>query len=102
MEEKQFKNNKKSIADVLIIPMVDNFEYIAKIQNELRNQGKNVQIYYEDKKIKTKFKYADKLQIPYVVVVGEDEVKNNTYTIKNMQTGEQQEFPLGTGSFLRF
>ena len=96
------KADKKSIADVLIIPMVDNFEYIAKIQNELRNQGKNVQIYYEDKKIKTKFKYADKLQIPYVVVVGEDEVKNNTYTIKNMQTGEQKEIPLGTSSFLGF
>ncbi len=88
------KASKKSIADVLIIPMIDNFEYISKISNTLKKQGKNVQIYYEAKKIKVKFKYADKLQIPYVVVVGEDEEKNNTYTLKNMQTGEQTEVKL--------
>ena len=85
------KANKKSIADVLIIPMTDNFEYITKVSNKLKSEGKNVQIYYEDKKIKTKFKYADKLQIPYVAVIGEDEEKRNTFTLKNMQTGEQEE-----------
>ena len=88
------KAGKKSITDVLIIPMTDNFEYVTKVSNNLKSEGKNVQIYYEDKKIKTKFKYADKLQIPYVAVVGEDEEKNNTYTLKNMQTGEQIEIKI--------
>ena len=37
------KANKKSIADVLIIPMTDDFEYVAKIQDTLKKQGKNVQ-----------------------------------------------------------
>ena len=69
--------------------MTNNFEYVAKVANKFRNKGKNVQIYYEDKKIKNKFKYADKLQIPYTIVIGEDEEKLNTYTIKNMITGEQ-------------
>ena len=70
--------------------MTENFEYVAKIANKFRNEGKKVQIYFEDKKIKAQFKYADKLQIPYTVVIGEDEVNSNTYTIKNMETGEQE------------
>ena len=88
-EIKLIEAKKKSIADVLIISMTNNFEYVAKVANKFRNKGKNVQIYYEDKKIKNKFKYADKLQIPYTIVIGEDEEKLNTYTIKNMITGEQ-------------
>lgn len=88
-EIKLIEAKKKSIADVLIISMTNNFEYAAKVANKFRNKGKNVQIYYEDKKIKNKFKYADKLQIPYTIVIGEDEEKINTYTIKNMITGEQ-------------
>lgn len=88
-EIKLIEARKKSIADVLITSMTNNFEYAAKVANKFRNKGKNVQIYYEDKKIKNKFKYADKLQIPYTIVIGEDEEKLNTYTIKNMITGEQ-------------
>lgn len=88
-EIKLIEAKKKSIADVLIISITNNFEYVAKVANKFRDKGKNVQIYYEDKKIKNKFKYADKLQIPYTIVIGEDEEKLNTYTIKNMITGEQ-------------
>lgn len=90
-ERKLIELEKKSIADIIILPMTDNFEYITKVANKLRKEGNNVQIYYENKKIKAQFKYADKLEIPYTVVIGEDEVKNNTYTIKDMKTGEQQE-----------
>ena len=39
--------------------------------------------------MKAKFKYADKLSIPFVVAIGEDEVANNTVSLKNMKTGEQ-------------
>lgn len=84
------KAEKKSIADVLIISMTENFEYVAKIANKFRCEGKKVQIYFEDKKVKAQFKYADKLQIPYTVVIGDDEVNTNKYTIKNMETGEQE------------
>lgn len=88
-EIKLIEAKKKSIADILIISMTDNFAYVAKVADKFRNEGKNVQIYYEDKKIKAQFKYADKLQIPYTIVIGDDEVNSGTYTIKNMETGEQ-------------
>ena len=43
-----------------------------------------------NKKIKAKFKYADKLEIPYVVVIGEDEIEENKYKLKDMKTGNEQ------------
>ena len=84
------KSDKKAISDVLVISMTDNFEYVSKVANKLRDEGKNVQVYYEDKKVKAKFKYADKLEIPYTVVIGDDEVESGSYSLKNMMTGEQE------------
>jgi histidyl-tRNA synthetase len=48
-----------------------------------------VQIYSENKKFKVKVAYADKLGIPFVVFLGEDEIKKNVITVKNMASGEQ-------------
>ena len=90
-EIKLIEAKKKSIADILIISMTENFEYVAKVAEKFRGKGKNVQIYYEDKKIKAQFKYADKLQIPYTIVIGDDEVNSGVYTIKNMETGDQEQ-----------
>ena len=44
-----------------------------------------------DKKLKAKFKYADKLEIPYVIVIGDDEINTNKIKLKNMKTGEEKE-----------
>ena len=44
-----------------------------------------------DKKLKAKFKYADKLEIPYVIVIGDDEINSNKIKLKNMKTGEETE-----------
>ena len=85
------KPQKKSIADILIISMTENFEYVSKVAKKMREQEKNVQIFFEDKKIKAQFRYADKLKIPYIIVIGDDEVEKGIYTIKNMETGEQKE-----------
>ena len=85
------KAKQKSIADVLIIPMVEDLEIPLKIANKLRKEGKKVEVFVENKKLKAKFKYADKLKIPYVIIVGEDEIKNNTVKVKNMETGEEKE-----------
>ena len=81
--------DKQSIADVLVISMDNNYEKCAQIASTLRQNGLKVQVDFEDKKIAKKFKYADKLNINYVIVIGEDEIKNNVVTIKNMSTGEQ-------------
>ena len=93
-EIKLLKAQKKSISDILVISMTENFEYVSKVASKLRDEGKNVQVYYEDKKVKAKFKYADKLEIPYTVVIGDDEVQSNSYSVKNMTTGEQESYKL--------
>lgn len=88
------KADKKSISEVLVVSMSEDLEYATKVANVLRQNGINTQMYLENKKIKAKFKYADKLQVPYTIVLGEDEEKNNIVTLKDMQTGEQQQISL--------
>ena len=85
------KADKKSVAEVLIIPMLEDLSTPIKIANDLRSNGINTEIFLNDKKLKAKMKYADKLEIPYVIVVGEDEVKSDVVKIKNMKTGNETE-----------
>ena len=87
------KANKKSVAEILIIPMTEDLKESIKLATKLRNAGINTEVYLNEKKIKAKFKYADKLEIPYVIVIGEDEIKQNVVTIKNMKTGEEEKVP---------
>ena len=84
------KEEQNSIAKVLVVSMVEDNSKALEVATELRNENINAEVYLENKKIKAKFKYADKLDIPYVIVIGEDEIANNTVTLKNMQTGEQE------------
>ena len=84
----------ESIADVLVISMDDNFNECSKIASTLRENNINVQVDLENKKIAKKFKYADKLNVKYVIIVGEDEVKNNVVALKNMSSGEQNTISL--------
>jgi len=88
------KTDKKSISDVLVVSMVEDLTKSIEVANELRNAGINTEIYFDDKKIKAKFKYADKLNIPYVIVIGEDEIKSGKYTLKNMQEGTQEQMTI--------
>ena len=88
------KTDKKSISDVLVVSMLDDLTKTIEVANELRNAGINTEIYFDNKKIKAKFKYADKLNIPYVIVIGEDEIKTGMYTIKNMQEGTQEQMTI--------
>ena len=84
------KTNKKSISEILILSMLPDLKPAIETANSLRKAGINTEIYFDDKKIKAKFKYADKLKIPYVIVIGEDEIKTGRLTLKNMETGEQE------------
>ena len=83
------KAEKKSIAKVVVMCMNDEYEKCIYISNKLIEKNIPTQIYYEDKKVKAKFKYVDNLEIPYVILIGEDEIKNNVYTLRDMKTGEQ-------------
>lgn len=88
-KEGLIKSENKSISKVLVIPMTDNLEKCMEITSQLRNAKINTEIYLEDKKMKAKFKYADKLNIPFAIVIGDDEIANKKVTLKNMVTGEQ-------------
>ena len=84
------KTEKKSISEILIISMIPDLKPAIETANKLRQAGINTEIYFDDKKIKAKFKYADKLKIPYVIVIGEEEIETGELTLKNMETGEQK------------
>ena len=84
----------ESISDVLVISMNDEYDKVAEIATKLRENDIKAQINIEEQKIAKKFKIADKLNIKYVIVIGEDEVKNNVVSLKNMTTGEQENLTL--------
>ena len=79
----------ESIIDVLIISMTDNYEMCADIAKKLRQNEINVEINVEEQKIGKKFKYANNINAKYVIIIGEDEIKNNLITLKDMTSGEQ-------------
>ena len=83
--------DKKTLLKSLIIPFDEaNIPYAMKIAKQLRNNSINCDIYLENKGIKQKMKYANRLNIPYVCLLGETEEKENKITLKNMETGNQE------------
>ena len=76
-------------ADVLILPMTEDLSAAVTLATKLRDAGVRTQLYTEQKKFKAKMNYADKTGVPYVVFLGEDEVKNNVIACKDMTSGEQ-------------
>ena len=85
-QEKKTKN-----ADVLIIPMNTEIKCL-EVAKKLRDIGAKVIVELSGKKIKKAFDYANKLDIKFVMVVGEDEINSGLYSIKDMQKGEQYSF----------
>lgn len=85
------KAEKNSISEVLIVSMVKDLKPAIETANILREAGINTEIYFDEKKLKTQFKYADKLKIPYVIVIGETEIETKKLTLKNMKTGNQEQ-----------
>ena len=75
-------------ADALVLPMGDAAPAIA-LAEELRRGGLRVQFYGEQKKFKQKMAYADKLGVPFAVLLGEDEIAEGKCSVKNMVTGQQ-------------
>ena len=77
--------------DVLVLPMTDDLAPAISFATLLRTSGVRAQVYGEQKKFKAKMSYADKLKIPYVVFLGEDEISKGVVKVKDMTTGDQQE-----------
>ena len=76
-------------ADALILPMTADPTAAIALAEQLRSSGIRVQLYGEQKKFKQKMSYADKLGVPYAVLLGEDEIAAGKCSVKNMKTGEQ-------------
>jgi len=90
LNDKQLiKAEDKSIAEILVIPMIEDIGLCLSVATKLREAGIKTEVYLENKKMKNKMNYANKLNIPYVIVIGEDEVNTGLLAFKNMQTGEQ-------------
>ena len=89
-EAKLIKFEDDVLTKVLIIPMKGYIDQAIQIANNLREKDINTQIYLEKGKMGKKFGFADKLDIPYTLIVGEEEVKQEKYTLRDMETGEQE------------
>lgn len=84
------KVEKKTLLDVLLISMTNNSNYVLNVAKQARDQDIKVDVCDLEKTTKQKFKYANRIQVPYVGIIGEEEEQENKISLKNMQTGEQE------------
>ena len=80
-------------ADALILPMTGDLGPAAALATQLRQAGVRTQLYTEQKKFKQKMIYADRIGVPYVLFLGDDEIAQGTVSVKDMATGEQVALP---------
>ena len=78
-----------SPCDVLVIPMTKDLGPAVSAATAFRNAGIRCQIYAENKKFKAKMSYADRIGVPFAVLLGEDELEKGLVSLKNMESGEQ-------------
>ena len=91
LSEQGMLNDARAVApaDVMIVPMTEDLEPSVRLATALREKNIRVQLYTEQKKFKAKIQYADKLHVPYVIFLGEDEVNGGVVALKDLRTGEQ-------------
>ena len=80
-------------ADALILPMTEDVSFAVRCATVLRDAGVRTQLHTEQKKFKAKMNYANKLGVPFVVIIGEDEVNEGVVSVKDMSSGEQVKLP---------
>ena len=91
LEKLELIKGKNTTADVLILNIDDRYiPNIYKLGEELRHNGIKVEVYPETVKVKKQMKYANNKGHEFVIILGENEIENNTITLKNMINGEQQ------------
>ena len=85
---------KKSPIDVFIIPLGDYTKECLSICEELRKNKIKAEVAYDTRSFKSKMKEADRREIPYTLIIGENEVKEKKYALKNMKSGTQDSLTL--------
>lgn len=90
LQELNLVKGQQTNFDCIIIPMKDYEKNAVKLMNDLRSSSVRCMSYLEDDKLKKKFNYADKLSVKYVIIIGQDEVEQNKFTLRNMENGNQE------------
>ena len=89
-------------ADALVLPMTSDPAAAIALAQTLRASGLKVQLYGEQKKFKQKMAYANKLGVPFAVLLGEDEIAEGMCSVKNMLSGEQVKLtPAEAGAYIK-
>ncbi len=88
-DKEEFKDTAP--VDIYVIPMNTNIESL-KLANNLRDLGIKVDLEMNNKKLKKSLDFCNKENIPYVIILGEDEIKNNSFKLKDMFNKE--EYPI--------
>lgn len=89
-ENNMLEDKSRAVAKCIVLPMgQDYIDKSIELSNTLRQNGINTTIYLDDTKFKTKLQYAIKSKIDYAIFVGEDEVNNGYFTLKNLKLAEQ-------------
>lgn len=82
------KIDNNSVADITVLPMTENYEYVYKYVNKLRSKNIKIDVVFLDK-FKQLIRYADRQNTPFVIIIGDDEVEKGTAILKDMRTGKQ-------------
>ncbi|MDU7560833.1 MAG: histidine--tRNA ligase, partial [Finegoldia magna] len=90
LQELNLVKGQQTNFDCIIIPMKGYEKNAVKLMNDLRSSSVRCMSYLEDDKLKKKFNYADKLSVKYVIIIGQDEVERNKFTLRNMENGNQE------------
>ena len=88
--------------DALVLPMTEELGFAVAAATALRAAGVRTQLYGEQRKFKAKMAYADKIGVPFAVLIGEDEMKEGVLSVKDMLSGEQVKLtPEEAGKYIR-
>lgn len=89
----KFPSGMKSSAKILFANMGDSeARYLVPVVKALRDAGVSCEIYPDTAKLKKQFDYADRKAIPFISIVGGDEIAGNSVNVKNLESGEQKNF----------
>ncbi len=89
LAENYFDLSQANEIECAVVTFDETFEAGLKLVSKLRQNDIKAESFYENKSFKSQMKEANRRQVKYVLIVGEDEVKTGNYTLKNMTTGEQ-------------
>lgn len=84
------ETKRSSLTEVLVAPMSEDIAFALEVANKLRESGINAEVYADNDKFRKKMNYANKAGIPFVGIIGGDEIAQRKISLKNMTTGDQR------------